>query len=128
MPLPDSPCAGSILVVEDEVILRMDLADHLRSSGFIVLEALNGDHALTVLSTEESVMLVITDMRMPGQIDGGALLSWLRQEKPHIKIIVVSGDVAADQLPKNADARFSKPLDMQAVVSQVRYLVDGTAD
>jgi CheY-like chemotaxis protein len=123
MPLPDSPCAGSILVVEDEVILRMDLADHLRSSGFIVLEALNDDHALTVLSTEESVMLVITDMRMPGQIDGGALLSWLRQEKPHIKIIVVSGDVGADQLPKNADARFSKPLDMQAVVSQVRYLV-----
>jgi len=52
MPLPDSPCAGSVLVVEDEVILRMDLADHLRSLGFFALEALNGDHALTVLRTE----------------------------------------------------------------------------
>jgi two-component system, response regulator PdtaR len=124
MPLPDSLCAGSILVVEDEVILRMDLADHLRSSGFIVLEALNGDHALTVLSTEESVRLVITDMRMPGQVDGGALLTWLRQEKPHIKVIVVSGNLAVDALPANADARFSKPLNMDTLLRQVRHLLN----
>ena len=113
MPPPEVACAGSILVVEDEVVLRMDLADHLRSSGFIVLEAPNGDHALTVLNSEVNVGLVITDMRMPGEIDGGALVSWLRQEKPHIKVIVVSGNLAADTLDTSADARFSKPLNME---------------
>ena len=48
MQLPVDPCAGCVLVVEDEVILRMDIADQLRSSGFTVLEALNGDQALIV--------------------------------------------------------------------------------
>lgn len=95
----------------------------MRSSGFIVLEAPNGDDALTVLNREEDVALVITDMRMPGQIDGGALLSWLRQERPRIKVIVVSGNVAADQLPTSADARFSKPLDMQLLMSQVTHFL-----
>ena len=57
MPLPVGSWAGSILVVEDEVILRMDLGDHLRSSGFTVLEAPNGDDALAVLKTEEGVRL-----------------------------------------------------------------------
>ena len=128
MPSPVSSCAGSILVVEDEVILRMDLGDHLRSSGFIVLEAPNGDDALTVLRTEESVRLVVTDMRMPGEIDGGALVSWLRQEKPHIKVIVVSGNLAVDVLPASADARFSKPLDMEALLHQVRHLFEGAAE
>jgi len=128
MQLPVDPCAGCVLVVEDEVILRMDIADQLRSSGFTVLEALNGDHALIVLNTVENVALVITDMRMPGQTDGAALLSWLRQEKPHIKVIVVSGNMASDKLPTNADARFSKPLDMEALVHRARHLLDGTSD
>jgi DNA-binding NarL/FixJ family response regulator len=66
-------------------------------------------------------------MRMPGQTDGAALVSWLRQEKPHIKVIVVSGNTAADKLP-NADARFSKPLDMEALVRQARHLLNGTSD
>ena len=109
------------------MVLRMDLGDHLRSSGFTVLEAPNGDDALTVLNTEDSVRLVITDMRMPGEIDGGALLAWLRQEKPHIKVIVVSGNLAVDVLPTRADARFSKPLNMEALLHQVRHLFEGTA-
>ena len=87
-----------------------------------------GDHALIVLNTVENVALVITDMRMPGQTDGAALLSWLRQEKPHIKVIVVSGNMASDKLPTNADARFSKPLDMEALVHRARHLLDGTSD
>ena len=128
MPLPVGSWAGSILVVEDEVILRMDLGDHLRSSGFTVLEAPNGDDALAVLKTEEGVRLVVTDMRMPGEIDGGALVSWLRQEKPHIKVIVVSGNLAVDVLPASADARFSKPLNMEALLHQVRDLLEGTAE
>jgi CheY-like chemotaxis protein len=123
MALPLSSWRGSILVVEDEVVLRMDLGDHLRSSGFTVLETSSGDDALTVLDTEENVRLVITDMRMPGQVDGGALLTWLRQEKPHIKVIVVSGNLAVDALPANADARFSKPLNMEALLHQVKHLV-----
>jgi len=128
MPTSELACAGSILVVEDEVVLRMDLADHLRTSGFVVLEALNGDHALTVLKTEENVRLVITDMRMPGQVDGGTLLTWLRQEKPHIKVIVVSGNLAVDALPANADARFSKPLNMEMLLRHARNLIEGTVD
>src|SRR5262245_62435762 len=56
----------TILVVEDEVLVRLMIADELRQAGFVVLEAVNADEAMVVLSGPEAVDLLFTDVRMPG--------------------------------------------------------------
>ena len=65
---------GTILLVEDEALIRVDLAEHLRAAGFRnVLEAGNGDQALAMLGAHPAIALVISDVRMPGATDGVAL-------------------------------------------------------
>jgi CheY-like chemotaxis protein len=56
---------GTVLIVEDELLIRLDLADHLRSAGLTVVEASTGDEALTVLKANDAVDLVVSDIRMP---------------------------------------------------------------
>jgi CheY-like chemotaxis protein len=62
------------LLVEDEVLIRMMLADELRGRGFNVLEAQNADEALTLLQSGVPVGLVLTDVQLPGSLDG---IGWL---------------------------------------------------
>jgi two-component system, response regulator PdtaR len=63
----------TVLVVEDEVFIRLMLADELRGEGLQVLEASNADEALTVLQSSLPVHLLFTDVRMPVRMDGVAL-------------------------------------------------------
>jgi CheY-like chemotaxis protein len=85
----DSPALGAVLVVEGEILLRLVVADQLRSLGFTVLEARSGDDALVVLKTVDGVALVVMDAQTPALADGVALASWLREERPLIKVISV---------------------------------------
>jgi CheY-like chemotaxis protein len=82
---------GTVLIVEDEVLVRLDLADQLRLTGLSVLEASNADEALIVLEAIDGIALVVSDIRMPGAADGLDLVGWLRRERPAIKIVLVSG-------------------------------------
>jgi CheY-like chemotaxis protein len=91
------PCTGSdsevlptIIVVEDEVLLRLWISDELRDSGFTVLEAANAAEALQILNSSVTVHVVLTDVRMPGRMDGVALAEWLRRERPEVKVIIAS--------------------------------------
>lgn len=79
-----------VLVVEDEVVTRASAANHLRQTGYEVLEATNADEALRLLQRVD-VDVVFADIAMPGSMDGMALIQWLRAHKPHIKTIVTSG-------------------------------------
>ena len=60
----------TIMIVEDELLLRLDLANQLHSAGFEVIGAQCADEALKLLATNVDVDLILTDIRMPGQIDG----------------------------------------------------------
>lgn len=60
----------TVLVVEDDVLIRLSVADALRSAGLDVIEAATGDEALTVLASSATVDLVFTDIQMPGSTDG----------------------------------------------------------
>lgn len=62
--------AKTILIVEDDVILRFVLAEFLRDSGYVVLKARSGDEALDFLAQPNDVSLVFTDVHMPGSTDG----------------------------------------------------------
>lgn len=86
---------ATVLVAEDEVILRMNLSDYLREAGFHVLEAANGDEARKILSAVDRVDLVISDVHMQNREEGFELAGWLGQHFPSIPVILTSGSTGA---------------------------------
>src|SRR5438309_9679205 len=81
----------TVLVVEDEVLVRLMIADELRRHGLNVIEACTADEAMSVLQSSVPVNLLLTDLQMPGQLDGWALASLVHRAFPQIKIVVASG-------------------------------------
>jgi CheY-like chemotaxis protein len=109
-----------VLVVEDEVLIRLMLADTLREAGCEVVEAASGDEALSVLHAAAGLDVLITDVRMPGRTDGLELASQVRSRKPEMKIIVTSGHAFCE--PGLADGFLRKPYGMADMVERVRRL------
>lgn len=81
----------TVLVVEDETLLRMNIALSLEQEGFRVYEAENADQAIAVLEAHAEIGLMFTDIDMPGSMDGLKLATAVRNRWPPIKIIVTSG-------------------------------------
>jgi DNA-binding NtrC family response regulator len=115
-----SSTSGSVLIVEDEVLIRLDLSTHLRDAGLTVFEAATADEGLTILQATASVGLVISDIRTPGNIDGLDLLGWLRRERPNIKVVLIFGYIPTERMRTIADLALSKPLDATRLVSEVQ--------
>jgi len=80
-----------VLVVEDEVLLRMDAAEVIQSAGFDVLEARSADEAISILEQRNDIRLIFTDINMPGSMDGVKLAHFVKNRWPPIKIIATSG-------------------------------------
>ncbi|MBS0547409.1 MAG: response regulator [Proteobacteria bacterium] len=81
----------TILVVEDEILIRSAVALHLRDAGHAVIEAGNADEALRALTADRSVVLVFSDVNMPGTMDGLALARAIRRDRPGLKVVLASG-------------------------------------
>ena len=69
----------TILIVEDEVLIRMMTSDALRSRGMTVIEAATAEEALVVLQSDHAVDLLLSDVRLPGTMNGAALAAWARE-------------------------------------------------
>jgi DNA-binding NtrC family response regulator len=82
---------ATVLVVEDEALIRMLLVDELEIAGFTVIEAENADEAIKALDDRHDVAVVATDVRMPGTIDGLGLAAWMRNHHAGVPIIIMSG-------------------------------------
>ena len=113
----------TILVVEDEILVRLMIADELRTAGFVVLEAINADEALVVLRGPERVDLLLTDVRMPGSGDGLTLAATGRATWPELKIILVSAHLPNGPAAGVVDAFFAKPYDVSALIDRVKELL-----
>jgi two-component system, response regulator PdtaR len=120
-----SPSGETILVVEDEVLVRLALAETLRDEGYSVIEAANGDEALAVLATPTPIAVILTDVNMPGSLDGVALGRYVRSTRPALKVIIVSGRAAPDRAKDAADAFLAKPYDPQDIVRAIASLLAG---
>jgi DNA-binding response OmpR family regulator len=82
----------TVLVVEDEVLIRLATADALRGCGYRVIEAGSGDEAVALLDKADiRVDVVFTDVSMPGTLSGFGLAQWVRRERPEVRVIVTSG-------------------------------------
>jgi DNA-binding NtrC family response regulator len=85
------PESCTVLVVEDEPLCRISVADHLRSVGYRVIEAGSADEAVSVLSSGSRVHLVFSDVELPGTMGGFSLAVWVRNHRRFIPVILTSG-------------------------------------
>jgi CheY-like chemotaxis protein len=84
----------TVLVVEDEVFIRMVISDYLRGCGYKVIEAVSADEALAVLQNKEThVDVVFSDVEMPGSLDGFGLSNWIHKNRSDL-IVILAGTVA----------------------------------
>ncbi|MEN3286791.1 MAG: hypothetical protein V7634_1091 [Bradyrhizobium sp.] len=99
-----------VLVVEDEPLLRMNTVDMVEDAGFEVVEAANAKQAMSVLEGRDDISIIVSDIEMPPGMDGMELVAIVRDRWPPIEIILVSGQLASDEvhLPERG-VFFSKP-------------------
>lgn len=106
-----------VLVVEDDPFIRMDTVHTIETAGFEVIEAACADEALVKLGANSSIEIMITDIEMPGSMDGVGLAFAVRARWPPIQIIVVSGKVRPDDSELPEQARFiAKPFRSTQIV------------
>jgi CheY-like chemotaxis protein len=117
------PQRPSVLVVEDDVLLRLVTSEDLRDAGYNVVEASTADEAMTILESAIALDLVLTDIRMPGSIDGLALAAFVRQRWPELKIVIASGERPAQAALAAADAFLPKPYDSTLLLARLKIIM-----
>jgi two-component system, response regulator PdtaR len=113
----------TVLLVEDEVLIRLLIADELRAAGIYVLEASSADEAAVILESSLPVHILFTDVRMPGRMDGVDLTRLARRRRPDIKIIVASSLRPPGFSGETADVFLGKPYDLRATAREVERLL-----
>jgi two-component sensor histidine kinase/ActR/RegA family two-component response regulator len=124
----DSPQVANVLVVEDEMVLRMRAVDIVEDAGFCPVEAVNADQAISILESRSDISLLFTDIQMPGSMDGLKLAHAVHDRWPSIKIILVSGQVTPTDAERPADSRFfGKPLAVEQMIGELQAMVGAGA-
>lgn len=92
----------TVLVVEDETLIRELVAEGLEEAGYSVVVAANADHAIAILEARQDIHLVFTDIDMPGSMDGLKLAAAVRDRWPPVHIMITTGKVRPLEIPANA--------------------------
>ena len=115
----------TVLLVEDDALLRVSAGDHLRTKGYHVVEAGTVIEAATVLSSGPPVHLVFSDVDLPGATGGLSLAVWMNIHHPDIPVILTSGVRAV--MPTLADQRrvpfIPKPYDFENVAALIPRVI-----
>lgn len=99
-----------VLVVEDEALIRMNSVDVIRDLGFDVIEAVDADHAVSLLESVPGITVLFTDVQMPGSMDGLLLAAVVRDRWPPIALLITSGKLGSLTADMPTGAGFiSKP-------------------
>ncbi|HEY2709611.1 MAG TPA: response regulator [Caulobacteraceae bacterium] len=115
----------TVLVVDDEVLVRMVIAAYLRDCGYRVVEAANADEARLVIEQDHDgrIEIVLSDVEMPNERDGFALAQWIRARRPELQVILAGtprrAAEAAGDLCENGPT-LTKPYEPQAVIDRIR--------
>ena len=124
MPLDHSRLPFIVLVVEDEMMLRMKVVDMVEDAGYIPVEAVDADEAMAVLQSRNDIALMLTDVQMPGSMNGLELAHAVHERWPPIKIILASGQLklSASEIP--LDSRFfGKPLQSAEIIAEMQEML-----
>ena len=114
---------ATILVVEDDVFIRMSAAELLRDYGWDVIEADCADAAVAHLEADTTVALVFSDIQMPGSMDGVGLARWVRDNRPDVRVMLTSGAVRNVEPGLCEGALISKPYIPDAIVERITCLI-----
>src|SRR5262245_59676433 len=114
---------ATILLVEDELLIRLMMADQLKSRGFAIIEEADADEAVSMLSGGISFDLLLADVQMPGTLDGVELARLIRAKHPSVKVILGSAHIPLPDWAEAADAICGKPYDLAELTSTINRLV-----
>lgn len=126
---PNSAGRETILVIDDEAALRDILADVLEENGYRVLTAPDGPAGMEILLSDQSLDLLITDVRLPKGMNGREVATAARIKRPGLRILFITG-YAGDVLlgPSHLEKGMelvTKPFDLVRLPGKVRRLIDG---
>jgi CheY-like chemotaxis protein len=114
-----------ILIVEDDFLVRMTLAEALMDEGFVVTEAENGTAALAALRADDAIGLLMTDVSLSGSMDGHALVRAVRQEWPALPVIYMTGRPEQVRLdPAAREMLVGKPYGPEEICAAARRMLD----
>lgn len=117
-----SETLGAVLVVDDEPLVRSLTAEVLRDD-YNVVEAGSAEHAMAHLKQVPAFDLVISDIRMPGSMDGLGLARWLRIHHPTIPVLLMSGYHETASAALNAPPILPKPFTHERLLGQVAKMI-----
>lgn len=120
MPIATTPLR--VLVVEDEFLIRMTLAEALVDEGFHVIEAESGDDALPILKSDPEIKLLLTDIQLPGVLNGRTLATQAREHIPSLPIIFMTGQPDMSDRANDRDVFISKPYTLFEICEAARRL------
>lgn len=115
-----------LLVVDDEALVRMVLADYLRGIGFSVMESATADEAVGMLRRHDDIRLVLTDVRMPGALNGFDLAEWIAHHRSDVQVLLTSGYFSDLTLPSRlnwTDRLIRKPYRLTEIANRIRGLL-----
>jgi two-component system, response regulator PdtaR len=116
----------TVLIVEDETLVRMPIAEYLRDCGYNVVEAGCANEAIEAVEAAGPVSLVFSDIRMPGKMDGVDLAGWFSNHYPDVPVLLTSGYCGERPLP-SGPGRFKgfieKPYSQAQVAKRIAVLL-----
>jgi CheY-like chemotaxis protein len=118
----------AVLVVDDEVLVRMVIAAYLRDCGYRVIEAASPEEARLVIEHDDegTISIVLSGVSMPAQGDGFELAQWIRQRRPDLEVVLAgtparAADAAGDICQRGP--MLAKPYEPQVVLDRIRWLL-----
>lgn len=120
------PQPVSVLVVEDETLIRLLAIDSLKDAGFDAIGAVHAAEAISILESGQPVDFVFTDIMMPGSTNGIGLGAWIRENRPQLPIAFTSGVARSSMLTlglRENDAFFPKPVPFERLERHIRMIV-----
>ena len=120
----ETPHQPAVLVVEDEILIRTAVAEYLRHSGYLVLEAADAAEALNLFGVGEPIDVVICDVNMPGDMDGLSLARQIKQHQPKLPVLLTSGrGIALTAADRMAFLFVSKPYHLKVLAERLKLML-----
>jgi CheY-like chemotaxis protein len=119
------PTPSTILVVDDEVLIRLSVSDFLRECGYRVLEAVDAEEAQSIFRAGEPIEILFSDIDLGSGMNGLMLATWVRQNYPAVRIVLASGMAStANEAADLCDAPFlAKPYSYSVLKDHIKRLL-----
>ena len=126
-PPTSATIAETVLVIEDDVVIRLVIAQYLRECGYKVIEAASADEAILVLKESDlKIDIAFTAVEMPGSMDGFGLARWIRQNRMGVEVVMAGSLARAAEAAGDlceSGPMLAKPYEPKHVVDRIRRLM-----